>query len=97
MSEKIPLQFATPEILREYISAVVQDGDESVGEAWKQIGDEVSSLYTRDVLNRSVTWHAFSLSTMKTRTEPLPESVELGISRVVNDLIERKLKPTLRS
>lgn len=68
---------------------------QTLNEAIKEIEAEVRNLYTSDLLVRSDSWHAFK-SSGRPNNEPLPASVEEGVNKVINDLIERKLKPVLR-
>lgn len=88
----------TPEQLRTYIGEIMQDESldmDSISETLKSIRDELKSKYTGELLQRSRYWHAFSGSTVKSGEEMLPESTENGVGRVIEDLIERKLKPVL--
>ena len=81
--------------LREFIGAVLQESSE-VANVWSEIGTELRTLYTAEVLLRSATWHAYAQSGLKVDVEPLPATVEAGIMLVLTNLIDRKLKPVLR-
>lgn len=54
-------------------------------------------MYSPALLDRSESWHAFAQSSVKEGEKPLPASTENGVAEVITNLINRKLKPVLRS
>lgn len=102
MNEKDPLAERPTmklEEIREFINPT--DVPDELNDAYSDLrvmtGKELEALYTNEVLERSPSWHAFMGSGMEEGEEPLPDDVEKGINQVIANLIERKLKPILRS
>ncbi len=77
------------------ISEVPDDILGKVSNVMVEIKNEIEGIYSRELLKRSESWHAFAGSGMK-ETEKLPEDVEKGVAQVITDLLDRKLKPLLR-
>ena len=102
MLENIPNPQKTKvEEIRDFSNRSLEEGETvedmtRLSEARKVIGAEISSLYTKDVLERSRAWHAFAGSSIKENEEDLPVTVENGIAEVLSNLIERNLRPLLR-
>ncbi|MFM2423835.1 MAG: hypothetical protein RLZZ70_222 [Candidatus Parcubacteria bacterium] len=89
--------YMNPEQLRAFMYTVLERADETTSEIITAIARELESMYSTDVLKRSAYWHAFAGSGIKEGSELLPNNVENGIGRVCCDLIDRKLKPEMRS
>jgi len=86
----------SPEQLRAYIGELLlRDDADVISDTLLQIGLEIKSMYSSELLKRSRYWHALSTSTIKDSEEILPASTENGVGRVIEDLLERRLKPML--
>lgn len=90
----------SPDEVRGYIGRILEDESFEVlqvSKIMKEIAEEVKSLFSFDLLNKSQYWHAFAQSSIKEGEEVLPIEVDEKVGLVLEDLIERKLKAQLPS
>jgi hypothetical protein len=86
--------------IRDFVGVLLEQGKSEedmtmISEALQAVSNEVSSMYTQEVLQCSASWHAFNQSTMKDDSEVLPDTTEQGIAKIITNLVERKLKVLL--